>query len=142
MDKKLILEVAKYIIENKATIKDAALKFNKSESSIKKYINEKLIDIDENMYLAVKYVQNELMIEGRKIGGKTGKRGPSMTEEEARSIAKQMIENGWTYEDAQMNLGIPASTINERLNAIKDPELQESLEELYKNNRKFGSGKR
>ena len=142
MDEKLILEVAKYIIENKATIKDAALKFNKSESSIKKYINEKLIDIDENMYLAVKYVQNELMIEGRKIGGKTGKRGPSMTEEEARCIAKQMIENGWTYEDAQMNLGIPASTINERLNAIKDPELQESLEELYKNNRKFGSGKR
>ena len=142
MDEKLVLEVAKYIIENKATIKEAAIKFNKSESSIKKYINDKLIDIDEKMYLAVKYVQNELMIEGRKIGGQTGKRGPSITEEEAKDIAKQMIKKAWTYEEAQMNLGIPSSTIYERVNSIKDPEIREGLEELSKKNKEFGCGKR
>ena len=139
---RLVLEVAKYIIENKATVSDTATHFGKSVSSIKKYINNKLFDIDKNAYEAVKEVQNELILAGRKLGGETGKRGPSISEEEVKEIALKMIEKSWTYTDAAINLGIPSSTIYERVNALKDPEIRNELDKLRMKNIEFGCGKR
>ena len=65
---KAVLDAADYIIKNVATIKTTAKHFNKSESTIKKYVNARLKNLDEDLYLEVKEVQQELMSAGRKIG--------------------------------------------------------------------------
>ena len=57
--KKRIIEEAKYIIKNQATISEAASFFNTSPSTIKKHINneDKLKSIDFNLYNDVKEAQ-------------------------------------------------------------------------------------
>ena len=66
---KKILTVAKYIIENNATITQTALNFGISTSSVKKYINDayNLQSIDNNMYLAVKEVQDKLNLSDKTV---------------------------------------------------------------------------
>ena len=136
MDKK-VLEVAKYIIENNATIEITANHFNLSTSSIKKYINNKLPLIDNELYLAVKLVQSNLEKIGHSVGGKNGIREPKYTEFEALEIAETMIANSLTLKEAEELFKIPTSTIYERIRAIKDDNIQSELDILFRNNKKF-----
>ena len=103
---KKILEVAKYIIANKATITMTADYFGLSVSSIKKYINDqdKLKAIDFEIYNEVKKVQNELENIGHYIGGKNGIREPKYTEFEALEIAETMISESLTITEQLRNL--------------------------------------
>ena len=138
-----ILEVAQYIIDNRATIEETAKHFGKSESSIKKYINDsdKLIDIDETKYLAVKYVQSEIELRGQKKGAETGKRGPSIEERKIIEIAKEMIKNGWTLQMAASVYNIPQSTIYDRVINVKDENLRRCIYELFEYNSKNRGGR-
>ena len=141
---KKILTVAKYIIENNATIEQTALNFGISTSSIKKYINDdyNLKSIDPNAYLAVKDVQEKLQIEGRIKGAKAGKRTATITEFEAEEIARVMIENGWTLQQASLHFdNVPTSTIYENLMKISNCELLEKLQNLFEENNRFKGGR-
>lgn len=136
MKEKKVLEIAKYIIENKATISVVATKFNVSISSVKKYINNDLPTIDLNIYNAVKKVQQELIETGQKVGGLNGKRGPKFTDFEAIEIAQVMIENSLTLDEASAKFNIPRSTIYDRIRNIKDDKIQEELDILFVSARK------
>ena len=141
---KKILEVAKYIIANKATIAMTADYFGLSVSSIKKYINDqdKLKAIDFEIYNEVKKVQNELENIGHYIGGKNGIREPKYTEFEALEIAETMISESLTITEAAKKFDIPKSTLYERIRAIKDDEIQNKLNLLLENNKeRFGPQK-
>ena len=139
-----ILEVAKFIIENKATINMAAQQFNLSTSSIKKYINnlENLQSIDMEIYKEVKEVQKEIESIGHYVGGKNGIRGPQYTEFEGLEIAETMIAEGLTLEQASTRFNIPKSTLYETLKRIDDEEVEEELKNLFdSNNSRFGGNK-
>ena len=126
-----IKTVAKFIIENNATVNETAEYFSISESCIKKYINDpnNLIKISFSDYEKIKVIQESLQIEGRSIGGKVGKRSATLKEHEILRIAMQMIKMEWTLEQASIQLNIPKSTIYENLVKIKDIELKKE----YKN---------
>ncbi|MBE6161429.1 MAG: hypothetical protein E7158_04340 [Firmicutes bacterium] len=140
---KKILDVAQYIIDNKATIKETAEHFKMSESSIKKYINDydKLINIDEAKYLAVKYVQSEIELKGQRKGAEIGKRGKAIDERKIIEIAKKMITNGWTLQIASSYYNMPTSTIYDRVTDIKDENLRRSIYELFEDNSKNRGGR-
>ena len=139
MEKKTkVLEVAKFIIEKTATIKMTADHFGMSTSSIKKYINNDLPEIDEDIYNKVKIVQGNLEEYGRITGGMNGKREPKYTEFEALEIAEIMLANQMTLDEASAYFGMPRSSIYDKVTSIKDKELVEEIQRLFENNkRKF-----
>lgn len=138
--KKRIIEEAKYIIKNQATISEAASFFNTSPSTIKKHINneDKLKSIDFNLYNDVKEAQKVVSEKGVKKGGENSKRTTIMTEEEKENIAKKILEMGWTLAQAEENLNIPDSTIYENLMNMKDNDLVDKLKMQFDENRKRG----
>lgn len=140
-----ILMVAKYIIENNATIEATAAYFGISTSSVKKYINNKenLQSIDYNAYLVIKEIQKELQINGRINGGKIGKRTSSITDYELEEIATVMIEKQMTLEQASIYFDdIPTSTLYENLMKLKNEELKSKLQTLFEENNKSKGGRR
>ena len=92
--------------------------------------------IDYNAYIVVKEIQKNLETQGQIKGGHIGKRGPSISKEEAKIIARKLIENGWTLQEAEANLNIPSSTIYDRIRNIDDIELQNELDKLFELNKK------
>lgn len=139
---KKILEIAKYIISNKATIQMAADKFGISTSSVKKYINDdkNLKSIDYSAYVAVKETQKDLIKTGNYVGGKNGIRTSSISDFEAEEIARTMIQKGWTLEQASIFYQIPSSTIYDNLMRLKDSELLNDLKRLFKENKNVNQG--
>ena len=135
---KKILEIAKYMLENKATISMTAEHFHLSVSSIKKYINDpdKLPAIDIDLYKQIKLMQEELQQIGHIVGGKNGVREPTYTEFEALEIAETMLSESLTLKEAEERFNIPDSTIYERLRAINDDNLQRELDLLFKSHKK------
>ena len=134
--KQKVLEVAKYIIEKTATIKMTADHFGMSTSSIKKYINNDLKDIDEDIYNKVKIVQKNLEEYGRIVGGMNGIREPKITEFEALEIARQMITNDWTIAQTAEYYEIPTSTIYDLVTKIDDDKVQDRLKKLFEDHKK------
>lgn len=124
---KKILEVAKYIVENKATKEMVAEKFNISKSSIKNYINGKdnLQKINYELYLLVKNTQEELM-----------QKTSNITDFEIEEIARVMLENDFTLKEASDFFQIATSTLHDRLKSINDEQLKQELDELFKYNKK------
>lgn len=141
MREKRILEIARYIIENNATIAVTAKKFNLSTSSIKKYINNDLPNMDLNIYKAVKEVQDKLIEIGRTVGGINGKREPKYNDFEAREIAEVMIEGNLTLDEASKIFSIPRSTIYERIRDVDDRDIQNALDILFASTRGDKSSK-
>ena len=131
-----VLEVAKYIIEKTATIKMTADHFGMSTSSIKKYINNDLKEIDEDIYNKVKIVQSNLEELGRFVGSRNGKRGPKYTEYETLEIAEVMIANQMTLDDASAYFGVPRSSIYDKITSLQDEKIKEELEILFEHNKK------
>lgn len=131
--KRKILSVAKYIIEMKATIEMTANHFGLSKSTIKKYINDEnnLKKIDENLYLCVKQVQQELEYFGHVVGGKNGIRTASITEFESLEIAEKIIRKKMTIEQASDFFQIPTSTLYENIRKINDISIQEELDKVF-----------
>lgn len=132
----LIIEVANYIIQNRATIANASNHFQKSISSIKKYINDsdKLQAIDYNLYLQVKKVQKEIEHNGQIAGGKIGKRSATISDFEAQEIAENRIQKLTTIEELSILYNVPKSTLYDALERIPDEEVQEQLSEVSKTN--------
>lgn len=132
-----IITVAKYIINNKATINTVADYYDISTSCVKKYINDdsNLKSIDPLLYEKVKVVQQGIIKMGNYIGAKTGKRNPSITDYEAEEMAMKIIENHWTLDEAESFFEVPRSTIFENVKKISDKDLLEELQEVFLENK-------
>lgn len=134
--KEKILQVANYILENKATINMVYEKFGYSISTIKKYINDedKLQSIDNELYEKVKEVQKEIEHEGQIKGAKIGKRKPTYTDEEIIEILNEMVKKGLTLEEAYEIYGVSTSTLYERIMTL-DEEYKSSAKKLFEENK-------
>ena len=54
--KERIISEALFIIGNKATVREAAKHFNISKSTVHKDLNERLIEIDNNLYKQIRII--------------------------------------------------------------------------------------
>ncbi len=138
--RKKILEVAKYIIENKATIEDVSNHFNLSKSTIKKYINDKdkLISINEDIYNMVKEIQKDIIHEGVRLGGKLSSRKGTFknSDYEILEIIEDIISNSITLEEASIKYDIPTSTLYERIINYDDKQLVSDIQIIFDNHKK------
>ncbi len=63
------IELAQYIIENNATVRQTAKKFNISKSTVHKDVSERLKTINESLYKQVKLVLEQNKSERHIRGG-------------------------------------------------------------------------
>ena len=112
---RLIIE-AKTYIEGDKTVAETAKQLGISKRTLQLHLN-KIKEIDLSLYKLVRQKQQKKMAEGRVLGGKNGKRGPSSTKEEVLSLANLIIKNQFTYEEAEANTNIPSSTIYDLLHS-------------------------
>jgi len=131
MDKDFIRNVVEYVA-NDHTIADATEHFNKSESSIKKYL-AKFRDPNGEYYEPIlaeklKLSQQKKILEGTKLGGSMGKRGKNYEEFTARMYAEAYM-SGKTLEQLSELSKIPKSTLHEMIRGIEDEDLQRQIDE-------------
>ena len=131
MDQNYLRQVAEYIIADH-TIQEASVYFNKSTSSIKKYLakvrDEKEESYDPILAEKLKLAQAKKILEGRKKGGETSKRGKTYEEFTARMYADAYL-SGMTLRKLSQVSGIPKSTLEEMIRGIKDEALQKQIDD-------------
>ncbi len=125
----LIRNVARYIIEGH-TINEAAQNFGISRRSVIKYL--KLIRDENSLYYdrllseKVNLVLAKNYLEGKKVGGKTGHKKLTITDEEAIILKEKKERENLTYRDLQSITGINYTTIYNAINRIQDEEIGRS----------------
>ena len=140
-DIKKILEVANYIVKNKATVKDVMEEFNISKKTVLNYINVYLKEMSETdtiyleLYNEVKKVMKNNEHLGKVKGGKTGFRGYHYTDFEIMEVAETIIERNMTLKEASEYFDIPVSTIYDRITTINDNVIQNNLRAVFDNNK-------
>lgn len=127
-------EVINYIIEAKTTIEKAALMFGISESTIHKYISY-IKENNNELYLKLKKIQEEVTKRGNALGGKNSVRGPKYTDFESTEIAETMLEENLTLKQASKQFNVPKSSIYERVKSLDDEEMQDDLDTMFSNRR-------
>ena len=137
---KKILTVAKYIIENNATIEQTALNFGISTLTIEECINGDygLESINPKAYAAVKKIEE---LNNKKITESNEQY--KISEFDAEEIARIIIENRLTLQEASLQFdGIPASIIFEALTGIYDEGLKAQLYNLFETGNIAKGGRR
>ena len=132
MNKDYIWEVGEYIACGHK-ISEAATKFSKSTSSIKKYL-AKIRDKDSEFYneiLAekIRLAQLKIELQGHIKGGSNGKRGRNLSEEQIKLYLEAFISSGLTLEGFADLSQIPKSTLYDNFCSITDPELRNKFRE-------------
>lgn len=69
-----VCELAAYIIENNATVRDAAGRFGVSKSTVHKDLTDRLRDIDRSLYAQARAVLEQNKAERHLRGGEATKR--------------------------------------------------------------------
>ena len=88
---------------------------------------KKLESIAPDKFKLVQDKKENSVRQGRVVGGSLGKRNPVWSRDEAIVIAKRMVEENLTYEQAEKEFGIPKSTIHEMTHSGLENEKVESL---------------
>ena len=123
-----IMHEAFYYLENDVTIEQASKDLGISKRTLQLHL-QKLESISPLTFALVKDKKLGNERRGRVKGGTLGKRGTIWTEEQAFNVAQAMINDGLTYAEAEIALGIPSSTIHEMIHkGVKDPE---TISHLY-----------
>lgn len=135
MDRDYLNSVAEYII-NEHTIEQAAQHFQKSPSSIKKYLSkirdESAPDCDAVIAERLKLAQAKMILAGQKKGGATGKRGKTYDEATAKMYAEAYL-SGLSIEQLAQLAQIPKTTLHDMIRGIEDEELQKRINEYIIN---------
>lgn len=138
MVKKKVIEEAKYIIENKCTIKDASIAFGCSVETIKKDIaklKNSEDEFDQEIYSGLKeqLLRNETM--GRNKGANTPheRKKRNLPKEDIKNIAIDILTNNLTLDMASIKFAIPKSTLHEALTLglVDEPEILTDLQSLF-----------
>lgn len=138
-----IIREAQEYISNDLTERETAEKLGISRRTLQLHLN-KLKDIDPMLYNMVLVKKNRNLKEGRVKGGKIGKiTAPKYTRIDALRIARGIINNSYTYEEAAGVYDIPKSTIFEMVHSDYVPEyMQMQLELVAARNNKNKNAKR
>lgn len=131
MNNEYLISIGKYVIEGH-TIKETAQHFNKSESSIQKYLakirNPQSENYNEILAEKLKLAQLKMELQGRKKDGSNGKRGKTYEEFTARMYAEAYL-SGLTIKQLADLSGIPKSTLHDMIREIDDEKLQKVIDE-------------
>ena len=128
MDNNVIISEANYYLNHDLTVAQVAIELGISKRSLQLHFKE-LEKIDLYLYNLVREKQNRNMEKGRILGGMNGKVSPRYSSEDALKIAKTIIKDELTYQDAEDIFGIPKSTIYEMVHSSYIPvEVKAMLE--------------
>lgn len=140
-----IIAQAKYYVENDVTMKQVGEHFNVHKKTIQLRLNERLKDIDLELYNLVQEKKSGNLVEGAKKGGKNGKptnvsiipnKPHIMSPDYVTSIADYMLDNDSSLRDVEKNLGISKSTLHDNLTKeILGEERFTKIEELLENHK-------
>lgn len=127
MNKDFIWEVGEYIADGHK-ISEAASYFNKSTSSIKKYL-AKIRNKDSDCYneiLAekIKLAQAKIELEGHIKGGSLGKRGRTYEEWQIKMLLENFIASGLSLAAFADLVVIPKSTLYDLFCNVQNPLLK------------------
>lgn len=146
----IINEVEYYVSCDNVTKEDVANEFKRSLSSVKKdFANfRKFNEANPNnphykLYLKEKEKSKKSEMLGKIKGGMNPHSGRTrvLTLEETLKIAKHIVANGYTLDDASSAFGIPRSTLHESLNRLGDLndkeiiKIYEMIQENYEKNK-------
>jgi len=134
-------KVVEYIVESYkegrlVTVLEASLKFDCSVSSIRKYITKLKKSGDKNdiiLYNSYLEVSNMNKLNGRILGGKSGKRSSNLSDSLVSDLCDYIVESGCTLRQMEKETGIPKSTLYENLSKLNDPRLQDVYDEHRRN---------
>lgn len=131
-----ILKEAEYYLNNDVTIEQASHDLGISKRTLQLHM-KKLASIAPDKFKLVQDKKENSVRQGRVVGGSIGKRNPTWSRDEARVIAKRMVEENLTYEQAEKEFGIPKSTIYEMTHSnLKDEKIESLLYALAIANKK------
>ena len=131
-----ILREADYYLNNDVTIEQASSNLGISKRTLQLHM-KKLESIAPDKFKLVQDKKENSVRQGRVVGGSIGKRNPVWSRDEAIVIAKRMVEENLTYEQAEKEFGIPKSTIYEMTHSnLKDEKIESLLYALAIANKK------
>lgn len=131
-----ILREADYYLNNDVTIEQASSDLGISKRTLQLHM-KKLESIAPDKFKLVQDKKENSVRQGRVVGGSVGKRNPVWSRDEAIVIAKRMVEENLTYEQAEKEFGIPKSTIYEMTHSnLKDEKIESLLYALAIANKK------
>lgn len=131
-----ILKEAEYYLNNDVTIEQASSDLGISKRTLQLHM-KKLASIAPDIFKLVQDKKENSVRQGRVVGGSIGKRNPTWSRDEAIVIAKRMVEENLTYEQAEKEFGIPKSTIYEMTHSnLKDEKIESLLYALAIANKK------
>ena len=137
-----IIREAQEYISNGLTERETAEKLGISRRTLQLHL-KKLEDIDPVLYNMVLMKKKSNVIAGRSKGGKIGKATPTYTRVEALKMARSIINNSYTYEEASKIYNIPKSTIYEMVHSDFVPEnIQRELDLVAIHNNQTKNAKR
>ena len=125
-------KIVQDIVENHLTVKDAALKYDCSVSTIRKYIaalKNSLELSDINLYNEYIEWARESQKNGSVKGGIISKRKSSKTMDEILELYHLIVEHDYTLKQLEKMVGVPSSTLydcfikyldNDKLLVLKD----------------------
>ena len=128
MNQEQIIKEAKIYLEGDKTVAQTATVCGISKRTFQLHLKQ-LLKIDPVLHNLVLQKQKSNIIAGRVRGGSTSKRLPSYTLEKAIEVARYIVSQEATYEEASIHFEIPSSTIYDMVH-IKDlpDELKVKLE--------------
>ena len=130
MNNDQIINEAKTYLSNDKTVEETAKDLKISKRTLQLHLG-KLKILAPELHKLVLAKKESMQIKGRIKGGQTGKVTPSYTKDEAEYVAKKIIENGYTYQEASKRLGIPKSTIYEMVHSpLVSQDLKDELDVL------------
>lgn len=132
---KKVLEIARYIVKEGATLNKVADHFKMSKRTIQLYLKE-LRDIDVDIYEKVEEIKNSNQQEGKIKGGKNSKSSPKNELKKVEEIAKVMVNEDLTIKEAALRYDMKESTLYDNLLRIEQEKLKRNLDLLFENHRK------
>lgn len=128
------IELINYVINNGATLKEAANHFDVSIETIKKRIKTIKSGLEDNSEIIekLKSISDQNVSAGRKKGGESKNSG-RVRGDTLETIANQamiILVNDFTFEDAASYFGIPSSTLYDHLELLNCDEYREIYNDL------------
>ena len=113
-----ILKEADYYLEKDVTIEQASIDLGIGKRTLQLHL-KKLESIAPDKFILVTDKKKNNEKQGKIKGGTLGKRKPNWTVDEAKEVAKKILESEHTFQSASDELGIPRSSLHEMVTKSK-----------------------
>ncbi|MBE6138383.1 MAG: hypothetical protein E7173_01390 [Firmicutes bacterium] len=128
------IDLVNYIINQEATLKDAAEYFGVSVETIKKRMSKikKELLTESSILIDLNSVADKNTLEGRRKGGTSTNSGVVriLNLPEIANLARRMLADNLTLSEAANSFKMPSSTLYDNLEALKGTEYDEIYKDL------------